>query len=134
MKWLIGLLMLSSVHQAWSVDVRKIELFLNSDMAVQNERFARDIEFEVIYLDQVKMLEKSISQRLPKDPDKAQQVAKRLIHDSEFTSAMGAAYQGQLKAWRYGIKHLPAAVINDGQGLIYGSSDVAELLSRVEQQ
>ncbi|HEY9017591.1 TIGR03757 family integrating conjugative element protein [Thiomicrospira sp.] len=134
MKWLIGLLMLSSVHQAWSVDVRKIELFLNSDMSVQNERFARDIEFEVIYLDQVKMLEKSISQQLPKDPDKAQQVAKRLINDSEFTSAMGVAYQGQLKAWRYGIKHLPAAVINDGQGLIYGSSDVAELLSRVEQQ
>src|SRR5690554_4225990 len=99
MKWLIGLLMLSSVHQAWSVDVRKIELFLNSDMAVQNERFARDIEFEIIYVDEVDHLESSVSQQLPKDPQQAKAIAQKLVNEPSFTSAIGKAYQGQLKAW-----------------------------------
>lgn len=134
MKWIIAAMLVLTTHQAWSVEVKKIELFINSNMPVHNQRFARDIEFEIIYVDEVDRLESSISQQLPKDPQQAKSIAQKLVNDSSFTSDIGKAYQGQLKAWRYGIKHLPAAVINDGQGLIYGSSDVAEILSRGEQE
>lgn len=134
MKLILAVILTITTHQAWSVEVQKIELFLNSNMPIQNQLFARDIQLKIIYVDDVERLESHVSQQLPNDPQKARIIAKELTQNTEFTQALSQAYQGQLKAWRYGIKHLPAAVINNGQGLIYGSSDIAELLSQAEQQ
>lgn len=119
---------------AMAVEVNKIELFINSSMKVSNIQFARDIEFDVIYVDQVEVLENAINKQLPANQSQAHEVASKLISDPEFEKQIVAAHKNKLIAWKYGVKHLPAAVINNGQGMIYGSTNVAELLTEAQSR
>jgi len=134
MKWIIGLSIILFSIQAWSVEVKKIELFVTSAMPITNEQYARDIELEIIYLDEVEKLEQAISRQLPKTPEEAHKVIQQLIQSPQNIQVMSRAHEGQLKAWKYDIKHLPAAVINDGAGMIYGSTDVAKLITYSQQK
>lgn len=115
-----------------AVEVKKIDLYLNSDMTIQNKAYARDITLNVYYIDSVKTIEHQISQTLPSDPKEAMRIMKLRITDPEFNRQVGKAYLPSLKAKQIGISRIPAAVINN-QGVIYGSTDITKILTAAER-
>lgn len=119
---------------ASAVEVQQIEIFVKSDMVITHQAFARDINFKVYYVDEVERLEAAVSRQLPKDPQQAKAIAKQLQSNQQLTKALAKAYHSPIQAHLYGIDRLPAAVINGGEGIIYGSTDVAKVLSVAESK
>jgi integrating conjugative element protein (TIGR03757 family) len=83
----------------------------------------------VYYVDEVERLEAAVSRQLPKNAQQAKAIANQLQSNQQLTQALAKAYRAPIQAHLYGIDRLPAAVINGGEGVIYGSTDVAKLLS-----
>ncbi len=107
----------------------QVEVFATSTTNLQNTAHA------VVYvLDTLVQLENRLSQGLPSDPEAAMaMVQKRLAQLSAVdNSRMNLAIEGRLKAQRYGIKQLPAMVLN-GSAVVYGVSDVRDALERHAQ-
>jgi len=117
-----------------AVEVQQIELFVNSDMVVVHKAYARDVDLKVHYVDEVKHLEAEINRQLPKNPQLAKNMAKHLYSNQKLTRAFAKAYHAPIQAKLYGVKRLPAAVFNNGQGIVYGSTDIAKLLSVAESK
>lgn len=133
MKFIIfGLLIQVLPGLANAVDVKRIDLFLNSDMKIQNKAYARDVDLHVHYVDSVEQLEAQISRDLPNNPGDAARILKQQIQDPEFNRKVGRAYLPALKAKKAGINRVPAAVINNVQGVIYGSTDITRILTAAE--
>lgn len=135
MKWIAFVFLCVIHHQAWSSPVTKLELFVLSSMPVQNALQQHDsISVDVIYLDEVERLEGTVNRNLTRDQEQSAKIVQSYINNPDFAAAMHRAHYNRLKAWRYGIKHLPAAVINDGQGLVYGTTDMQRLVNYIQYE
>jgi len=133
-KVFLPLILWVTILPASAVEVKQIELFIKSDMTITHQAFARDIDLKVYYVDDVERLEAEVSRQLPKNPQQAKSIAKQLQTNQQLTRALAKAYRAPIQAQLYGIDQLPAAVINRGQGIIYGSTDLAKLKSVAESK
>lgn len=127
----VSILLFSSLSHA--VEVKRIDLFIQHGMVIQNQQFTRDIQYQVHYVDAVKELEGKVNKMLPSDPVQAKLALKKMIDDARFGVAFGKAYQTPLLAKKYGITAIPAALINR-QGVVYGSTDIAEIKTLAENR
>jgi len=88
---------------------------------------------QVIYLDAVKDIEAVLSEGLSGDPKQAEQQALALLHSARgraLQEELLQAWRGLAVAWRLGITHLPAVVM-DGH-VVYGETDVTRAVARME--
>lgn len=87
----------------------------------------------VIWLDAASQLEKQLSAGLPANPTNAQALAQqRLQQDGKgMQQKLATAYQGITDAWQLGVAKLPAVVV-DNRYVVYGESDVALALAKIE--
>ncbi|WP_204353751.1 TIGR03757 family integrating conjugative element protein [Salinisphaera orenii] len=82
----------------------------------------------VIELDKPARLDRRLSTGLPSNQQAAiAQVRKRLAH---FKAAYGRAYRGLERAYRLGVKKVPAVVVG-GQYVVYGQPNVAQALDTI---
>lgn len=80
----------------------------------------------VIYLDAPELIQEQLSAGLPKDPQLASiEVQRRMSGDrgQAISKRLREAHQGVADAWSWGVKKIPAIVINQ-QYVVYGNSDV----------
>lgn len=87
----------------------------------------------VIELDRAARLEASLAANLPADPGRATTLLQQRLRDSgeALQRELAAAYQGVADAWSLGVTTLPAVVL-DRRYVVYGESDVAKAVARVE--
>jgi len=130
--WLLTILMFLSTT-ANSVEVKQIDLFIEHGMIVKNQGYGRDIVLNIHYVDSVDRVEKQISSNLPSNRNKAAAIMKRRIAETDIGKRVAKAYLPALKAAKLGIQRIPAAVINNRQGIFYGSNDIAEILSAAQK-
>ncbi|PLA73966.1 hypothetical protein CYQ88_08355 [Hydrogenovibrio sp. SC-1] len=130
--WALTITMLLS-SAANAVDVKSIDLFIEHGMIVKNQGYGRDISLKIHYVDSVDRVEKEISSDLPSDRDKAAAILKRRIAETDIGQKVAKAYLPALKAAKLGLQRIPAAVINDRQGIFYGSTDIAEILTAAQE-
>ncbi|MBE0469930.1 MAG: DUF1525 domain-containing protein [Methyloprofundus sp.] len=126
-KWLLALMVILAPGLVVAQEVFKIELFVKHPVTIQNQQFARDIAFNVVYLDQGARVMQSINRQLPTTEAEATVAAQAIFSDPDIQSQITAAHQNAFKAYRLGIDRLPAAVINNAF-IIYGTTDVARIL------
>lgn len=89
----------------------------------------------VIELDAPARLDARLSQGLPDDPDRAQQVLQSRMGGPDWQAIVqryNRAYTGLARAWMLGVEEVPAVVV-DGQYVVYGEHDVAAALAEIEQ-
>lgn len=82
----------------------------------------------VVELDKPSRLDKQLSEGLPNNKAAAAKVVQQRL--SGFKNAYGEAYRGLIRAWRLGIKRVPAVVV-DGQYVVYGQPDVAAAVAEI---
>jgi integrating conjugative element protein (TIGR03757 family) len=63
---------------------------------------------------------------LPRDPAAAEALARARIAGA--AGNLRTAYEGPMKALRYGLAKIPAVVFGQGQAVVYGVTDVAEAI------
>jgi integrating conjugative element protein (TIGR03757 family) len=120
----------SSTTQDWatkaktpSAQVSRIEVFTDSSILLKNTQGA-----SVYLLDGLKMLEEHLSQGLPGNAQEAEKIARQRIQAlgvATLKERANNAAEGLRLAQKYGIKRLPAIVIN-AKTIVYGLSDVAQ--------
>lgn len=129
--WLLTILAFLSTT-ANAVEVKQIDLFIEHGMIVKNQGYGRDIVLNIHYVDSVDRVEKQISSNLPSNRNKAAAIMKRRIAETDIGKRVAKAYLPALKAAKLGVQRIPAAVINSRQGIFYGSTDIAEILSAAQ--
>lgn len=82
----------------------------------------------VVELDLPARLDHRLSMGMPNDKEAAIQMVKQRI--GELKDDYGRAYRGLLRAWRLGVKKVPAVVVG-GQYVIYGQPNVATALAAI---
>lgn len=87
----------------------------------------------VIELDGPARIEVELAANLPADPGEAAAVVQRRLKagGTALQQRIGAAYQGVADAWSLGVTTLPAVVV-DRRHVVYGESDVAKAVARIE--
>jgi len=118
--------------QAKAVEVKQIDLFLNHGMVIKNQAYGRDIVLNIHYVDSVDRVEKQISASLPADQNKAAAILKKRIDQTDIGQVVANAYLPSIKAAKLGIKRVPAAVINGHEGVFFGSTDIAQILTAAQ--
>ncbi|MBH9407435.1 TIGR03757 family integrating conjugative element protein [Pseudomonas aeruginosa] len=88
----------------------------------------------LIELDEAPRIEAELSANLPTNPDQATALVKRRLTQggTDLQRRIATAYQGVTDAWSLGITTIPAVVV-DQRYVVYGESDVARALARIEQ-
>lgn len=88
----------------------------------------------LIELDEAPRIEAELSANLPTDPDQATALVKRRLTQggTDLQRRIATAYQGATDAWSLGITAVPAVVV-DQRYVVYGESDVARAVARIEQ-
>ena len=88
----------------------------------------------LIELDEAPRIEAELSANLPTDPDQATALVKRRLTQggTDLQRRIATAYQGVTDAWSLGITTIPAVVV-DQRYVVYGESDVARAIARIEQ-
>ncbi|ELQ8316788.1 TIGR03757 family integrating conjugative element protein [Pseudomonas aeruginosa] len=88
----------------------------------------------LIELDEAPRIEAELSANLPTDPDQATALVKRRLTQggTDLQRRIATAYQGATDAWSLGITAIPAVVV-DQHYVVYGESDVARAIARIEQ-
>lgn len=85
----------------------------------------------VVLLDAPTALEAELNAQLPADPSRAEAIARqRLKGGADRQRRLAAAYQGVADAWGLGIAKVPAVVV-DRRYVVYGESDVADAVARI---
>lgn len=87
-----------------------------------------------VLLDAPARLELELASGLPSAPEQAGAVVQRRLRQggADLQRRIAAAYQGVTDAWSLGITKVPAIVV-DRRYVIYGETDVARAVARVEQ-
>lgn len=89
----------------------------------------------VVELDAPARLDARISQDLPADPERAQQVLQSRMSGPEWQATLrryGKLYRGIARAWVLGIEKVPAVVV-DSRYVVYGEPDVQAALREIER-
>lgn len=84
----------------------------------------------VIEIDTPARLDKRLSEDLPGDKAAAAKAVRKRL--PEFKSAYDSAYDGLLRAWRLGVKRVPAVVV-DGEYVVYGQPNVDAAMTEIER-
>jgi len=87
-----------------------------------------------LLLDAPARLELELASGLPSDLEQAAAVVRRRLKQggADLQRRIATAYQGVTDAWSLGITKVPAIVV-DRRYVIYGETDVARAVARVEQ-
>ncbi|CCG36500.1 conserved hypothetical protein [Xanthomonas citri pv. mangiferaeindicae LMG 941] len=87
----------------------------------------------VIELDRSARLEAGLAANLPADPGRATALVQQRLRDGgeALQRDLASAYQGVADAWSLGVTTLPAVVL-DRRYVVYGESDVAKAVARIE--
>lgn len=116
-------LILSSPLQAQS----RIEVFTIASLPVTRV----PEHATVIELDRAERLDQRLSQALPDNRAAAIRTVKQRL--DEFKDTYVRAYRGLVRAWRLGVKQVPAVVV-DGQYVVYGETNVARALEVIRNR
>ncbi|MDD3673881.1 MAG: TIGR03757 family integrating conjugative element protein [Thauera propionica] len=87
-----------------------------------------------ILLDAPPQLEVELADGLPPDPGAAAAIVRQRLKQGgvDLQRRIAAAYQGVADAWSLGITKVPAVVV-DRRYVVYGETDVARAVARIEQ-
>ncbi len=87
-----------------------------------------------VLLDAPARLELELASGLPSAPEQAAAIVRRRLKQggTDLQRRIAAAYQGVTDAWGLGITKVPAVVV-DRRYVVYGDTDVARAVARVEQ-
>lgn len=109
----------------------KITFLGTNQYSIQSKDVATEFNFEIdtYNLDAIKNLEKEISQGLPKDPVKAQEIANKRLDKVDQSKTMHM-FQGTALLFTWDIKKLPAFVFGEGEFVIYGVTDTQIAIKR----
>ncbi|RMT95163.1 hypothetical protein ALP39_200158 [Pseudomonas marginalis pv. marginalis] len=121
---LIGVLNSSAIAQA------EILAITDRASALSNSPAGR-----IIFLDEKERLEEQISLELPYDTRQAAASVQAYLSSPagrKFKSDLLQAQEGVTDAWSLGIEKIPAVVV-DRRYVIYGETDVAKAVERINQ-
>jgi integrating conjugative element protein (TIGR03757 family) len=87
----------------------------------------------LILLDQPRRLKAELSSNLPPDPQRAASLIRQRLKAGgvELQRQFQHAYQDVTNAWRLGVTHIPAVVV-DGRYVIYGEPNVEDAIARIQ--
>ena len=85
----------------------------------------------LITLDSPARIEADVSSGLPSDSARASEIARQRLGDRKLQQQFHEAYQGVADAWALGVTKIPAVVV-DRRYVVYGETNVAHAVSRVE--
>ena len=87
----------------------------------------------VIELDLPERIESELSAGLPNDPRRAVALVQQRLRDGgqALQRRLASAYQGVAEAWGLGLAKVPAVVV-DRRYVVYGESDVAHAVARIQ--
>lgn len=87
----------------------------------------------VIELDLPARIEAELAAGLPTDPTHAAAIVQQRLREGgqDLQRRIGRAYQDVTQAWGLGITKVPAVVV-DRRYVVYGESDVARAVARIE--
>jgi len=107
-----------------------IEVFTDSTF----EAVSSEINTTVYRIDSIHLLQQALSQDLPREPEKAKQLALQRFQgmDPQLSRDLENAATGLLLARQYGIDRYPAIVF-DGNAVVYGLTDISAA-TRLHQQ
>ncbi len=116
----------------------RIDVFTDSAHPVANvaeveRELGAGVPVRYFELDAQLRLEEALSEGLPADPDKARALALRRIRAlarERIGPELSRAVEGAIQAREYGIDRYPAVVFDDGDGAVYGVTDLAAALRR----
>lgn len=88
----------------------------------------------IIALDQPSRIEADLAAHLPSDPVRGAAIVQRRLKNGgeALHQQIARAYQGVADAWSLGITRIPAVVV-DQRYVVYGESDVARAIARIDQ-
>lgn len=88
----------------------------------------------VIHLDATAKIEAELASELPADPQRAAAIVRQRLNEGRTDSQvhLASAYQGVIDAWKLGITHIPAVVV-DGHYVVYGDTDVTRAMATIEE-
>lgn len=88
----------------------------------------------LIELDEASRIEAELSAQLPADAEQASAIVKGRLDKggADLQRRAASAYQGVADAWSLGITTIPAVVV-DQRYVVYGETDVARAIARIEQ-
>lgn len=112
---------------AFPVQAAEVTVFIDGQHPVSNVSGAR-----VVLLDAPSSLESSLGAQLPADPAQAEAIVRQRLAQggADLQKRLATAYQGVANAWGLGIAKIPAVVV-DRRYVIYGDSDVARAVDRI---
>ena len=121
----IGLCAALACNDAWARDIRA---FTDHQHPV-----TAPVGVQVVELDLPARLEAELNAQLPADQGRsAATVQERLAQGgAALHQRLAAAYEGVVEAWRFGVTHLPAVVV-DQRYVVYGEPDVARAVARID--
>lgn len=124
------LLAASAAAAIFSASVSAAEIWVITDQA---HPVAGDADRRIL-LDAPAQIEAELATRLPPDPGRAAAVVQQRLKQggTDLQRRLGTAYQGVADAWRLGITNIPAVVV-DRSYVVYGETNVARAVARVEQ-
>ncbi|MBJ7223552.1 MULTISPECIES: TIGR03757 family integrating conjugative element protein [unclassified Brenneria] len=87
----------------------------------------------VIELDRPSRIEAELAADLPKDPVRSADIVQQRLKEggTALQQRIGEAYQGVVDAWSLGITTIPAVIV-DQRYVVYGQSDVAKAVARID--
>ncbi len=105
----------------------QIEVFTDRDYPITTQGY---MNIDVYRLDTPGRLEQALSAGLPADPVTAKRIVIQRVRKAAVTHArhLQHAYEGLIKAWRYGLDRLPAIVFDGGLAVVYGITDLETAL------
>lgn len=88
----------------------------------------------VVELDVAARIESALTVDLPSDPAQAAAIVEERLKDggAALQRRLAEAYQGVTDAWSLSVKKIPAVVV-DRRYVVYGETDVARALARIEE-
>ncbi|AVR87235.1 TIGR03757 family integrating conjugative element protein [Thauera aromatica] len=124
------LLATSATAAIFSASVSAAEIWVITDQA---HPVAGDADRRIL-LDAPAQIEAELAAGLPPDPGRAAAVVQQRLKQggTDLQRRLGTAYQGVADAWRLGITNIPAVVV-DRSYVVYGETNVARAVARVEQ-
>lgn len=87
-----------------------------------------------ILLDEALRLESELAAKLPADQERASAIVQQRLKQggTDLQRRIGTAYQGIADAWSLGVTKVPAIVV-DRRYVVYGETDVARAVARIDQ-
>ena len=109
-----------------------IEAFIVSGQPLTAKQIADACcDVRIYNLDAMNDLSQSLGRSLPRDPALAESVAREIldVRRADVRSAVKAHAEALSKALHYGLDRYPALVLNEGEFVIYGVTDLEAALA-----